>query len=268
MIEAAHSNARTATRTVALMYHAIGGPGSPDAAQDPHYTVEATRFAAQLDALVRVAGGVTSARDWLAAPSRAAVLTFDDGHASNHALAWPALCERGLRADFFVNPGKVGEAGLAGWAQLREMAASGMSIQSHGWNHRYFTELDERALREDLLRSRLAIEDHVGSAVTLLAPPGGRMRADLPAVARECGYAHVLGSEPGVLDAADAGRALPRMSVTASLDVATLEGWVAGRGVARARLRYGVLGFAKRALGDRRYERLRGRLLGRGDSTR
>ena len=44
MIEAAHSNAHAATRTVALMYHAIGGPGSPDAAQDPHYTVEAARM--------------------------------------------------------------------------------------------------------------------------------------------------------------------------------------------------------------------------------
>ena len=94
------------------------------------------------------------------------------------------------------------------------------------------------------------------------------MRADLPRIARECGYARVLGSEPGVLDAATTTRALPRMSVTAALDVATLEDWIAGRGIARARLRYGVLGFAKRALGDRRYERLRGRLLGQGDPAR
>jgi hypothetical protein len=56
--------------------------------------------------------------------------------------------------------------------------------------------------------------------------------------------------------------------VTAALDAATLERWIAGRGIARARLRYGVLGFAKRALGDRRYERLRGRLLGQGDVAR
>jgi hypothetical protein len=94
------------------------------------------------------------------------------------------------------------------------------------------------------------------------------MHADLPAIARECGYAHVLGSEPGVLDGGDTTRALPRMSVTAALDVATLESWLAGRGIAQARLRYGVLGFAKRALGDRRYERLRARLLGQGATAR
>jgi peptidoglycan/xylan/chitin deacetylase (PgdA/CDA1 family) len=263
MIEAAHSNARTATRTVALMYHAIGGAGSPDAAQDPHYTVSATRFGQQLDALARVAGGVTSARDWLAQPTRAAMLTFDDGHASNHALAWPMLRERGMQADFFINPGKVGEAGLADWAQLREMAEHGMSIQSHGWNHTYFTELDAAALREDLTRSRKEIEDRIGRRVNLLAPPGGRMRANLPEVARECGYEHVLSSEPGSIDAADTRTALPRMSVTAALDVRTLEHWIEGRGIAHARTRYLVLGFAKRVLGDRRYERVRERLLAR-----
>jgi peptidoglycan/xylan/chitin deacetylase (PgdA/CDA1 family) len=261
MIQAAHSSARAAHRTVALMYHAIGGAGSPDAAQDPHYTVSAAHFEAQLDALARAAGGVTSARDWLATPTRAALLTFDDGHASNHALAWPALRARGMRADFFVNPGKVGESGLASWAQLREMAQGGMSIQSHGWNHRYFTELDPTELRRDLTRSRTTIEDPIGQAVTLLAPPGGRMPANLAAVARECGYTHVLSSEPGHFDPTDALQPLPRMSVTAALDVATLEGWIGGHGIARARLRYAVLGLAKRALGDRRYERLRARLL-------
>ena len=112
------------------MYHAIAGPGSPAAAQDPHYTVGAADFAAQLDTLRELAGGASSARDWLAAPTAAtAVLTFDDGHASNPTLAWPALCERGMRADFFVNPGKVGSAGLADWGALREMAAGKIGIE-------------------------------------------------------------------------------------------------------------------------------------------
>lgn len=266
MSEAAPSSACAATDTVALMYHAIGD--GTDAAQDAHYTVPADRFAAQLDLLARVGGGATSARDWLAAPSRALVLTFDDGHASNHALAWPALAARGMCADFFVNPGKVGEPGLAGWAALREMADAGMSIQSHGWNHTYFSALDAKALREDLTRSRAVIEDRIGRAVTLLAPPGGRMPRGLDAIARECGYSHVLGSVPGRIGATSPARVLPRMSVTAALDLATLEGWVHGRGVARARLRYDMLHLAKQALGDRRYERWRGHLLGRHGDAR
>ncbi len=165
-----------------------------------------------------------------------------------------------MRADFFVNPGRIGEAGLASWSDLREMATEGMSIQSHGWNHTYFTDLAPAELRQDLTRSLRTIEDSIGQAVTLLAPPGGRMRTDLPDIARECGYRHVLGSQPGRITMSRP--LLPRMAVTASLDESTIAGWIGGRGIARARVRYTVLGLAKRTLGDRRYELVRERLLG------
>jgi len=267
-MNAAHpSNSETPFATIALMYHAIGD-GSADAQnllhQDRHYSVSPARFDAHLDAIAVLTGGGISARDWIERPRRAVILTFDDGHISNHRLALPALRKRAMSADFFVNPGRVGEPGLATWNDLREMAAHGMSIQSHGWNHRYFTDLASAELREDLIRSRSLIEDKIGQPVTLLAPPGGRMRADLPAVAVECGYRHVLSSQPGQI--ASRASLLPRMAVTAALDEATIAGWIAGRGIVRARARYTVLDIAKPALGDRRYEQVRERLLGRTGS--
>lgn len=247
-------------RRVALMYHALTGPGSPAAGQDLHYSVPADGFGAHLRLLAGYGGG-SSARDWLGGARRGAtVLTFDDGHLSNYSLALPLLLEHGASADFFVNPARVGTPGFAGWVQLREMANLGMSIQSHGWDHRYFTALTPAELREDLHRSRLSIEDAIGQPVRLLAPPGGRMPADLPAAAAEAGYTHVLSSQPGFLSGK--GALLPRMAITAQVDEERLRAWLDGRGVVRARLRYAVLGLAKRALGDRTYERARARLLG------
>lgn len=243
------------------MYHALDGAHSTVEAQDPHYTVSASRFDAHLDTVARVAETATCARDWLANPTRAVVLTFDDGHLSNYTVAWPALQQRGMRADFFVNPANVGRPGFATWAQLREMAGHGMSIQSHGWDHRYFTELGATELREDLTRSRHAIEDAIGQPVTLLAPPGGRMPPNLAAIARECGYQRILSSRPGRITRT-ATTVLARMAVTASLGDGTLVGWLEGRGIATARLRYETLAVAKRALGNSRYERWRARLLG------
>lgn len=250
---------------IALMYHALSGAGSPSEGQDAHYSVTAAQFAAHLAELARRGGGA-SARDWLAGGKPAAtLLTFDDGHLSNYTLAAPALLDAGIGADFFVNPGRVGTPGFASWAQLREMADQGLSIQSHGWDHRYFTELTPTELREDLTRSRTEIEDRIGRRVRLLAPPGGRMPERLAETARECGYTHVLSSRPGrIRDAA--AHLLPRMAVTAQLDLATLQAWLDGRGLSRARLRYAALGLAKRALGDRGYERLRARLLGQARS--
>lgn len=247
--------------TIALMYHAIGDASGP--AVDPHYAVDMTRFSAQLALCARLAGPAVSAREWLSG-SRGVIYTFDDGLASDYEQAFPTLAAAGGHADFFVNPAQVGTPGYATWAQLREMADAGMSIQSHGWDHRYFmTELSPHRLREDLRRSRLEIEARVGHPVTLLAPPGGRSPALLEAIARECGYTNVLDSRPGrVTD--DGQFTLSRLAVTAQLALPQLEAWLLRRGTAilRLQVRYSVLDLAKRAFGDDTYRDLRKRLLG------
>jgi peptidoglycan/xylan/chitin deacetylase (PgdA/CDA1 family) len=249
---------------IALMYHALAD-GMHPAGQDPHYTLEASAFARQLEVLAECAETAGCARDWLQGDTRdRVVLTFDDGHESNHRLAFPALVEHGMRADFFVNPANVGLPGYATWQQLREMSDAGMSIQSHGYDHVYLTRLGSN-LRASLVAARKAIEDHVGAPVTLLAPPGGRVNPDLCDVARECGYAHVLGSRPGRM-AHDAAGILPRLSVTRATDARVIRRWLSDRPAAllRETLRYSTLAAAKRLLGDRRYERMRASALSEG----
>lgn len=251
-----------------LMYHAVDpGDGGPEPA-DPHYTVAAGDFAAQLDALTAAGQALGCARDGLAAaPDEAVWLTFDDGDISNYATAFPLLAERGLRADFFVNPARVGRAGFCSWAQLREMAAAGMSIQSHGMDHTYFTHRSRAALIEDLRTSRAEIEQALGSPVVLLAPPGGRCPRGLDRLAADCGYQTVLGSAPGTLRGGRVQGVVPRVAVLAGHRAETLCLWARDgrRALRRQRLRYGLLSGAKRLLGDRGYERLRGAVLGGAD---
>lgn len=241
-----------------LMYHAVG------TGADPHYTVAAGEFRAQLDWVARQGGARSSVADVLAGARAPTVLiTFDDGHISNYERAFPMLLERGLRAEFFVNTAHVGQPGFIDWGQLREMAEAGMSIQSHGHTHRYFTALTPAELREELARSRALIGEKLGTPATLLAPPGGRMDAHLFALAAELGYVRVLASQPGLWRRPDAD-VLPRLAVTAAhRGEAFIRLAAPGRGrLALARLRYGALAAAKLALGDGRYERVRASLLG------
>lgn len=251
------------TAPAILMYHAVG------AGPDPHYAVHVDEFRAQLDWIAQRNGGRCSVAEVLAGARPPPVLiTFDDGHISNYERAFPLLHERGLRAEFFINTAHVGNPGFVSWAHLREMAAAGMSIQSHGHTHRYFTALTPAELREELHQSRALIGEKLGIPATLLAPPGGRMDAQLPGVARELGYARVLNSQPGLWRRPDVA-VLPRMAVTAAHRGAAFERLAApdrGR-LALARLRYGVLAAAKRALGDGRYERVRANLLGQGGGS-
>ena len=188
-----------ATRTVALMYHAVGDDAGPGA--DPHYTVTHAGVP-RADGAVRAPARRRHQRPELAGGPPGAIITFDDGHESNHRLAFPALRAAGMSADFFVNPAQVGTPGFASWSALREMAEGGMSIQSHGLDHRhYLTELSPVQLRDELKRARQEIEDHVGQPVTLLAPPGGRCPPRLADVAQEVGYSHVFSSRPGLIRA-------------------------------------------------------------------
>ncbi len=248
--------------TIALMYHALWAVPEDMAGADSHFAVPLPRFAAQLALCQRIGGAAISARDWLNG-RQGVILTFDDGHVSHHRLALPALRAAGAGADFFVNPAQVGTAGYASWSELREMAEAGMSIQSHGLDHRrYLTTLPPARLREDLRRARLEIEEKIGQPVTLLTPPGGRAPHDLERIAQEVGYTHVFGSKPGTIRR-DGRHSHGRFAVTAGLGQRDFESLLRGGSARlRAQLRHAVLALAKRALGDGRYERTRARFTG------
>jgi len=251
---------------VVLMYHALRRGETPPG-QDPHYTLDADAFERQMQRIAGGPGGTSAARHLGGDGKRDArvLVTFDDGHDSNYTHAFPALRRHGLVADFFVNPANVGKPGFLGWSRLREMADAGMSIQSHGYDHVYLTHMDGLQLRRTLRAAREEIEQRIGRPVTLLAPPGGRMPPGLAGIARECGYAHVLSSRPGLFrDSGPARRQpIPRMAMTIATTERTFDRWVARAPVAigRERLRYGALATAKRLLGDVGYERARTRAL-------
>lgn len=251
-----------ASELLVLMFHAIAD--APVAGADAHYTVRRRDFAAMLDALLADGARIGCARAALSGAEVDVALTFDDGDATHFHAAWPELRARGLRADFFVNPARVGTPGLCDWQQLAAMARDGQSIQSHGDTHAYFTQLAPSELERELRGSRETLERSLHAPVTLLAPPGGRAPRGLAALARRCGYTHVLGSTPGVWGGEPGRGLVPRVALTAAHRVADVLAWHRGRARALAglRARHATLGLAKKVLGDARYERIRAALLG------
>ena len=179
--------------SVAYMFHAIGDVMPGDIA-DKHYAFSENKFRDFL----AVVGCVSSIRDALQNPSHAkALCTFDDGHISNYAAAL-YMKEHGYgSADFFVNPSTVGQKNFMDWAQLKEISAAGMSIQSHAYEHVYLSDLTENEQYEQLYRSKSAIEEKLGSEVTIIAPPGGRFNAATKIAAQRAGYKTLAGSVPG-----------------------------------------------------------------------
>jgi peptidoglycan/xylan/chitin deacetylase (PgdA/CDA1 family) len=179
--------------TAVLLYHAVGGGGPP------RYTVSRSELARHLDHMVASGSQVVRLSD-LAAVSgtgtRPVVLSFDDGRASDYTEAFPLLVERGVVAEFFVNPANVGRPGFVTWEQARNMARAGMSVQSHGYEHVYLTRQSEAGLARQVADSRARIEDELGQEVRFLAAPYGDVNRRLVEAALAAGYRAVCTSWP------------------------------------------------------------------------
>ena len=163
----------------------------------------------------------------------------------------------------------VGKPGFLDWPALREMAALGMSIQSHGMHHRYLDQLTPAEVQAELADSRAAIEDAIGQPVTIYAPAGGRMPAGFMATAHRLGYVAVCSSRAGVwrhTSATPAGEAIEiaRLAMLHDTDERRFIAWITQHPLAmfKQQARHQVLSLSKRLLGNQGHERLRTLLLG------
>jgi hypothetical protein len=159
--------AASASGTTVLIYHRIGG-GTPDERDLP--TVE---FEAQVDALTRHrVVSLDTALDELTDgdDSPKVVLSFDDGFADVHAIAWPLLREAGLPFTLYVTtayldgtmhwPGSTSRhpGPALSWAQLEELAGSPLvTIGNHTHTHARPEDLSAEELDRcsELLEQRL-----------------------------------------------------------------------------------------------------------------
>ena len=216
---------------VAVLFHGIGTPGRALEPGEAPYWIGVDLFEALLD---RIA----------AHPLRARLhISFDDGNLSDHAIALPRLLARGLRADFFVLSGRLGVPGSLGTAELRELAAAGMGVGSHGIAHRDWRRLEAAGLRAELAESRDVLEQALGAPVRAVGIPfGGYDRRVLRAI-RAAGYAAAWSSDGGRMDPAAFLR--PRTSVRADMEAGRLETLLEGHLPPVRRLRR-ALGMAQR----------------------
>ncbi|HEX7046968.1 MAG TPA: polysaccharide deacetylase family protein [Gammaproteobacteria bacterium] len=259
----------------ALQYHSVrDGNGCKDPTASDARTVSAQQFADQLDLVRETGHPVSTLSDLIetqglrrvampqeTAQQQAIVLTFDDGTSSHLETVLHMLWERNFPGEFFVNPANVGRHGYLSWNELRGMASAGMSVQSHGYSHRYLDDLDDATVADELLRSRKTIEDRVGQTVTVFAAPGGRATPFIVALANRVGYKAVCGSRPGQWRPRSRGGVIPRIEIRASTTERDLRDWIGNRPfalVAQAG-RYRMQQLARWALGNATYDNLRQR---------
>lgn len=128
---------------------------------------------------------------------RELVITFDDGYEDNYEFAAPILKSMGLPATFFVTSQFIGTEIVPWWDgrrdvrhpwmtwdEVRQLCAEGFEIGAHTRTHANLAEVRGPEAREEILGSRLDLEEKLCVPVDLFAYPYGREK-DISEESRE-----------------------------------------------------------------------------------
>jgi hypothetical protein len=159
-----------------------------------------------------------------ALPSRAVVITADDGHRSVYEHLGGIARKYKLPVTLFVYPSAISNAEYAlTWGQLAELRETGLfDIQSHSYWHPNFAQEKQRLTRREyeklvnsqLEKSKATLETRLRSKVDMLAWPFGIYDDELIAQAIAAGYIAGFTIEGRHTTPRDPMMALPRYLVT------------------------------------------------------
>lgn len=184
-----------------LMYHSVAAHG-PDPCRS---TVSPSRFARQMRWLAHRGLRGASVRELLDGPAGGrgtgmVGLSFDDGYADFVTEALPVLVEHRFTATVFVLAGRIG--GYDGWAsqgmrrplmsaeQVREVAAGGIEIGSHGLRPRDLRAIGPVELSEEIWHSRDLLYELLGRPVDGFSYPGGTLPSGVDRTVNAAGYSY------------------------------------------------------------------------------
>jgi peptidoglycan/xylan/chitin deacetylase (PgdA/CDA1 family) len=213
----------TTLRATVLMFHHVEPLPLDPPALHPNSYLDRQDFAFFLDDL-----SARGCHTWTLAeavershsgrlPRRSVVLTFDDGCRCFRDHALPELAARGMTATLFAVSRELG--GTNRWDQsagerreelldadgLRDLAAAGIEIASHGRHHLDLTACTEEQRRDEIAGSKADLESALGAPVRTFCYPYGRLDNRAAAATKAAGYAAAMsihrhpGARPGDL---------------------------------------------------------------------
>jgi peptidoglycan/xylan/chitin deacetylase (PgdA/CDA1 family) len=170
-----------------LTYHSIDSSGSVISVE-PVLFADQMRWLAEAGlrgvSLSEAVSHHTKNGHW---PEGKVVLTFDDGYRNFYDLAFPVLGRHGFTATAFVvsghmggyndwspPPGGLGASPILSWRQTIELSAQGIEIGAHTRTHPDLRRISRARVEDEIIASRLEIEDQIQKPVLSFAYPYGR----------------------------------------------------------------------------------------------
>lgn len=176
------SSLKPGSEILNLCFHGIGTPGRPLEPDEDKVWITEERFDEILGLIDQ---------------NQSVSITFDDGNASDVAIALPLLRKHGLTATFFVLANRLNQPGSLSSADLKHLVDSGMRVGSHGLAHRPWRTVNDTELRGELVDAAEAIAAVTGQPVREVACPFGNYDRRVLRAIRRYGFDHVYTVDGG-----------------------------------------------------------------------
>ena len=125
-------------------------------------------------------------------PARPIIITFDDGNMDVYENAFPIMQARGFVGAFYIVANRLESNGYLHAEHLQTLVAAGWEIGSHSMSHPDLTQ-NHDLVRNEILQSRLDLEEACGAAVTSFAYPLGMTDSYISTKVSEYGYTNGMG---------------------------------------------------------------------------
>jgi len=203
-------------QVIILCYHRF-----VDKVRFPGTEIRPADFEAQMKVLKDREIAVIGMQDFLAwkrgekaIPPRCAIITFDDGWATQYTVAWPILKKFGYPLTLFlytegVRGGSLAGGGSISWEQLADMRDNGVDIEAHSATHQDLREGHaimvaqpgakrtkkkltgaeyEEWLHNEVVGCKELLEQKLAIKVNCFAVPFGYCNEHIKQLARDSGY--------------------------------------------------------------------------------
>jgi peptidoglycan/xylan/chitin deacetylase (PgdA/CDA1 family) len=194
-----------------------------------------------------------------ALPEKPVIVTLDDGYRSSYTMAFPVLQANRQKAVIFcvVEPNEYtrrkveGIDGFVTAAQMKEMAAQGISIQSHTMTHCILTDLSDEEVRYELDESKKQLAECTGRPVRHIAIPRAGYDRRVKRLVKQAGYQTACCNNKGASHGLSDPLALPRIVVERDMTLDEFARALSPAGAAEMRLLGGIKRIPERTLGLR-----------------
>lgn len=222
-----------------LMYHSISAPAnsgfrpctvSPEAFEEHLSYLHRCNYTPMT--VTQFARAMAQGSDGL--PSRPVLLTFDDGYADFYTAALPSLQRHGFTATLYITTAFIGSTSrwlryptersrpMLTWTQLTEISASGIECGAHTHTHPPLDMLAPSTAREEIVRSKELLEDHLGQRVSSFAYPYGFYSSRVQQIVQASGFAAACAIRRSVSSLFDNPYALARLAITPDITMSDL----------------------------------------------